>query len=409
MPPQMNSTAIIEQNQLPDFGPRFFKLIIDNVNMDTIVESILAIRCTGRPGYHPRVMMRAWLLKYIKKVKYAADFLEELRRNQGMRRVCGFDDHVPTEGAFSNFNKRLKDYPELVAACLHQTNEAIRRFLPDLGTVVAIDSTCIQTWAHERSKKDNNAKWGFKHRTKSKSGDKVEHFYGYKLHVISDATHEIPLGAILTAANVHDTTVLERLFKQVQEAYTWFKPKYLLADRGYDSEANHRFLIEEGVTPVIHIRVPTAEDKLYDGIYNKDGDPVCMGKKAMTYVQTDTETGFHQYRCPIEGCRLKTEGTKAITHCDTVVWFDPKENPRVMGPLPRASEKWTTLYSMRMSIERLFKNLKESRLMEGQRFIGEEKIRHMTTMAMLTYNVTFLAHLQIGSKNPRKVKVRWSK
>ena len=418
MPQQGNYTSDGTRNQLPSSGFSYVNRILDNVDAEELIALLLERRRNGRPGYHPRSMIRAWLCKYIlaDRYRYMTDFLEGLRRSKAMRRVCGFDDDVPTEGAMSQFNKRLKEYQDLADRCLFQVNEQLREFWSDLGRVVAIDSTSIETYSNPNRSKtftDPNANWGVKHsaRTKQdeKSGkddEKTEWFFGYKLHVISDVKYEIPLGAILTPANQNDSTMLKKLFKQVKATYKWFKPKYLLADRGYDSEPNHRYLIKQGVTPIIHIRKPTADDGMYDGIYTKEGVPTCMGMKPMVYVKTDPDTGEHLYRCRGEGCHLLTEGTKATTHCDTEEWYSPEANPRVLGPLPRESEEWKALYKKRMSIERIFKNLKQSRLLEGHLFRDMGKIQLLATWSMLTYNLTKLANLQVGAKNPHKIKVR---
>ena len=171
-------------------------------------------------------------------------------------------------------------------------------------------------------------------------------------------------------------------------------PGALLADRGYDSLTNHKSLFGLGIIPVIHIRKPTAKDGLYDGIYTESGEPTCMGGEAMEYVRTDPETGAHLFRCPAEGCLLKTGGTKATTHCDTEVWEDPKNNLRVLGPLPRFTAAWKRLYSQRMSIERIFRSLKHSRGLEGHCMRGMRKILLQATLSVLTFQATALARVR---------------
>ena len=85
----------------------------------------------------------------------------------------------------------------------------------------------------------------------------------------------------------------------------------------------------------------------------------------MEYLRTDPETGYHLSRCYAEDCSLKSLGTKAITHCDTEIWEDPESSLRVLGPLPRFTDRWKWLYKLRMSIERIFRSLKHSRGLQG--------------------------------------------
>ena len=396
----------------PARGLRYLKLMLDNVNADELIELFIDRRKNGRPGYSPRAMLRAWLCKYLLGIRYNVDLIETLRRSSGLRRVCGFDDdEAPSETAMSRFTGRLTEYQVLVDDCFNQVTEAMREFLPDLGEDVAIDSTSIETYSNPNRKvvSDPDAQWGMKHKARAKKDDKkdetekTESFFGYKLHTISDANHEVPLGMILTPGNRNDSPILPTLVNKVRKTFEWFKPKHLMADRGYDSVNNHRHLIEQGTTPVIHIRDLRRDKK---SIYTAIGEPTCLGEQAMTYVRTDPETGHHLYRCPTEGCRLKTEGTKATTHCDDEVWIDPNDDIRVIGILPRVSEEWKGLYSKRMSIERLFKNTKQSRNLEGHLFRKMAKIQLHSTISMLTYSLTLLTRLQMGEQKVMKLRVK---
>ena len=67
------------------------------------------------------------------------------------------------------------------------------------------------------------------------------------MHLVSDATHGVPLAFTITPANSSETTELPVVLRKTLAAYPWIEPAYLLADRGYDSQANHRFLAEQGI------------------------------------------------------------------------------------------------------------------------------------------------------------------
>ena len=208
------------------------------------------------------------------------------------------------------------------------------------------------------------------------------------MHLVSDATHGVPLAFTITPANDSDSTQLPAALRKTLAAHPWMEPGCLLADRGYDSLANHQFLVGLGIIPVIHIRKPTAQDGLYDGIYTAEGKPTCMGQQPMEYVRTDPETGEHLFRCQAGGCPLKTEGTKAVIYCDGEVWEAPDANLRVLGPLPRFTEAWKRLYRLRMSIERVFRSFKHSRGLEGHCLRGLRKITLQATLSVLTYQAT---------------------
>ena len=165
---------------------------------------------------------------------------------------------------------------------------------------------------------------------------------------------------MVTPANVNDTQSRPRLTRQARERHPWLTLEYLLADRGYDALSNHRYLLDQGITPVIHIRKPTAGDGLCDGTYNRKGYQVRLGNARMKYLGTDLGSGRHLFQCPTEGCALMAKW-QSLHHCDSRVAPDPQENPRTLGPLPRFTREWQNLYRQRMSIERTFRSLKHSR------------------------------------------------
>ena len=186
--------------------------------------------------------------------------------------------------------------------------------------MVAIDSTLFETYANPNRKpvKDLDADWGVKHSARTKDG-KTEWGFGYKMHLVSDVTHGVPLAFTITPANESDSTELPNVAKKTFSNYPWIEPGAFLADRGYDSLANHEFLFGLNIIPIIHIRKPAAPDGLYKDMYTASAKPTCIGRQEMDYIRTDQETGAHLFRCRTEGCPLKTKGTKAITHCDTEV------------------------------------------------------------------------------------------
>ena len=387
--------------QPPKSGYGFLAAVLDD---GPLVDRLSQYRRIGRQGYHPKVMLRVLLAKYVLKIRFNNQLLERLRGSRKLREVCGLDDHVPSESSLSRFFSRLADHQDLFEECLTKLTNEVRELvptvkrrpqrqdqpLPPLGAVLAIDSTLFETYANPKRPvmSDPDVRWGVKHSSRAKDGD-TEWGFGYKLHMVSDATHGVPLVFTVTPANASDFPELPVVTRKALDKYPWMKPGAFLADRGYDGQTNHEFLISQEIIPVIHMRKPTADDKLYDGIYNAEGKPICIGE-----VPMDPETGHHLFRCPTEGCPLKSSGTKAITHCDTETWEDPQANPRVLGPLPRFSRAWKRLYRHRMSIERIFRSLKHSRGLEGHCVRGMKKIKLHATLSVLTYQATILARLR---------------
>lgn len=169
------------------------------------------------------------------------------------------------------------------------------------------------------------------------------------------------------------------------DTYPWMKPERLVADIGYDSVHNHQLLLNKGILPIIHIRKPP-NGALHMDAYTPIGEPVCMGGKAMEYLRTDKDTGKHLYRCPASACARKSK-IKGWSTCLDEVWEDPKENLRVVA---RASDEWKALYKMRPIIERSFRSLKHSRLLDRYYYLESAKVERHIGLSILTYGLTML-------------------
>ena len=78
---------------------------------------------------------------------------------------------------------------------------------------------------------------------------------GSKLHLVCDGGG-LPLTAVVTAANLNDTTVFQAVIDDVPPIRTpagqrRTRPGKLAADKGYDSRANRAYLRRRGIKPRI--------------------------------------------------------------------------------------------------------------------------------------------------------------
>ena len=71
--------------------------------------------------------------------------------------------------------------------------------------------------------------------------------------------------------------------------------------------------------------------------------------------------------------------------------------------LPRVSKQWKALYKLRWHIERIFRSMKHSRLLERHCFRGMRKNLLHATLSMLTYSATALARLRVGDQRRMRV------
>ena len=388
---------------------------LDSIPDEAIVARMNAYRPTGRPGYDQRVMWRAYAASFLLNLPHTNGLIRQLHVSPALRDLCGFDSELPSRRTFNRFIQRLADHIDLVEDCFTQLTSSLKEELPDLGQEVAIDATAVRTHSNPNKAKegrppsDPDAAWGVKHSAKSKSKDSTEYFFGHKVHMVADAKYGLPLAFRVTPGNESDSPELPKIMMKAYDKFDWFKPTVAMADRGYDAADNFKYLYGKKVDPIIHIRKPTAHDGLYDGVYNKDLLPLCLGNVPMEYVGT-TGDGEYVYRCMSGGCHLKESNKGGILHCDTVFAEDPTVSPelmRILGPITRRnSPKWKELYAKRWSVERLFKTLKESRRLETHCVRGAAHIALHSIMATLTYQSSALVKVRAGDKESMRWMVR---
>ena len=225
--------------QPPKSGYGFLSAILDGLDDQPLLDALQQYRRTGRKGHPLRAMWRAYIAKFLLKIRFNNQLLERLRGSRKLRDACGFGDEVPSESVLSRFVGRLADHQDLVEQCLVSVTEQVRDLvpavkqregrqdqpLPPLGAVLAVDSTLFETYSNPNRKvvSDPDARWGLKHSAKTKEG-KQEWGFGYKMHLISDATHGLPLAFTITPANESDSTELPAVLRKTLAAYPWLEP-----------------------------------------------------------------------------------------------------------------------------------------------------------------------------------------
>ena len=360
-------------------------------------------RPTGRPGYPLKALWRAYVASFILNLPHTNALIRRLDDGPDFRYLCGFLGPLPHRTTFNRFIQRLSHHVDLVETCFADLTHQLKTLIPDLGAEVAIDSTTVRSHCSPNRKpiSDPEASWTAKNSARAKEKGKEWH-HGYKVHMVADANYGVPLAHLATTAKRSDSPELPAVIARTEALYPWFKPSAVVADRGYDSVANHEYLHQRGILPVIHIR-RKANAALHDGIYTVPGVPTCLGQVPMEYVRSDPEKG-HLYRC--HGCHLAGTMRGGIRHCDSEVWEDPAKNIRLFGVLRRGSQEWKDLYTKRQAIERVFKSMKESRRLERHCIRGLRQITLHAAMSALAFQATVLVRLWAGETEWMRWMVR---
>ena len=360
-------------------------------------------------------------------------------------------NEVPSDYAYCRFKKKLVAYSEMLDdiynLTLRDLDREIRRLkkagvipkkTPRLGQYLAIDATDIPAWARYRSPHcnapdkenctekhkrhcnnsdrtkcsthsrkpiaDPSAMLGYR-TPKGRSGrntaddgeDAKEFFFGYKGHVVADAIYGIPLHITLRPANENEISHFAQDLDDTLERHPWIKPKFLLADKGYDSLPNFLHTVKGGMIPTIAVRRPQKDketgQRLFDGTHDEDGRPVCVGGQSMEYLGTD-QKGNHHFRCPSEGCWLKDK-VDWSRYCNSGHSEQPEGKLlRVIGIVPRFTKLWRKIYNKRGAIERWFSSGKRSRLLDKHQLLKMGKIELHANVSVLAWLLTALARLK---------------
>ena len=399
------SIASVNRQPYAKSGYGFLARVLDNLDYGPLVQCLWNYRKRGRRGYDPSSMLRLLLLQYLLGTRTDTELLQRVAATPKLMQLSDLHD-VPSNSTFSRFRKRLLGHIDLLDRCRIALLVQLKHFLPRLGRYTAIDSTDVGTYGNGKCKTkkraDQDADWGVK-TSNALAGKKEEDFYGYKWHLLAD-TSGIPLSWTVTAASFSDTTELPVVIKKARTEYKWLKPRAVMADRGYDSLPNHKFLDNLKILPIIHIRKPTAHDGLYDGTYDEKFRPACLGS-FMDFIGTDPRTGDHLFQCPTGGCHLKKEDW--MPACRDLLRVAPGENLRVIGRVHRGSREWKYLYKQRTSVERVFSTMKLSRKLDSHCLMRFPKVNLHINLSALTYIGTALAHWQAGEgKKQRHMALR---
>jgi hypothetical protein len=155
-------------------------------------------------------------------------------------------NHVPEESIFSKVRARMD--PEILVEMISMIT--IMRYKNIVISKIVQDSTDVDAY----SRKDKDAKWGKRTipKTRQKNQEeKVESFFGYKLHVISDADREIPLSISIISGNRNDKIMFPKLFGYTKKNFRLKLGAKFIADAQYHSTKIREELRYSGLNALI--------------------------------------------------------------------------------------------------------------------------------------------------------------
>ena len=205
-------------------------------------------------------------------------------------------------------------------------------------------------------------------------------WFGYRLHLIIDATYELPVAYELTKASEGEPTVAKRLIQALFDSRAK-SCHYLLADRGYDGAPLLNKIESKAIIPIIDIKnqwkidTPTKQYRDTDLVYTYNGEVSYVDERgkeiALIYKGYDKVTDSLRY------------GFKPQHKDSRIFRIKREEDRRIFNKVARSSHKFKRIYKKRTAIERVNGRLDRDFLFETHTIRGKKKMNLFVTMAFL--------------------------
>lgn len=423
------------------------RLVLSALPDEPLMLILEAHRGRGRDDYPIRAVWNAVIAGIVFQLASVAALLRELRRNAELRQRCGFDPllgarAVPTDEAMSRFLLLLCEHQAEVEAMFDSLVRELGYALPDLGRTLAVDSKAIQSFgrpvkdaeklASPDGRRELTADWGTKTyegvREDGSAWEKVVRWFGFKLHLLVDSEHELPLAFHVTQASANDSPWLLPLLEAHEEHHLEVasRSEELAADKAYDSADNKAVLWDEhGIKPLIPTRrlwkeEPDKPRSLFPDradvfLYDESGRVYCQAPterrgqdelRLMTFDGFEPGRGTLKYRCPAAACGLTCQG-RAECEClsrggvgpyGRVVRVPLDHDRRIFTPIAQGTQKWEKAYDRRTSVERVNSRLDRVLGFELHTIRGLAKMQLRVGLALVVMLAMALGRIRVNQR-----------
>ena len=378
----------------------------------------------GRPPYPKDALLRALIYKNLRSLPTLTDLSFELGNNPVMAEILGFNPlkKPPPKERFSHFlrttpNEEFQLRRSLLVYCLIEEKVIT-------GTSIALDSCPI-----EAKVKENNLKTSVKDRFDKMhipSGDpeakmgilvhypqpfkrKIDYFWGYRNHTITDTTTELPLHEKTYPADKHEQKVAIPLLEEVS-SYFDLSIEWVIGDANYDTEDILSHIYHEMKAAPIIPRNPRRTQN--EEFTVKRNTVLCpanleMNRKGKMRVKGIT---YLQYNCPLHWGK-KYQGKYLFCPVGHPKYSKQKGcnflmrlSPSVREKIDYGSQRFKMHYNKRTSVERVFSRLLAI-TMQNPSVIGLHATQNHCTIAHITVILVALTAHRMGYKD----KIRFVK
>lgn len=416
--PQMK---LFEENDFENLGDlERLQMVPGALKDEKLIHKLYRIRGKGRNDWPCEAMWNSFIASFLFGHETVESLLRELRRNKQLRTICGFEPKTvkqedgsikiyvaPSASAYSKFLKNL-------ITCQEELNEMFTELvlymyqnLEHFGEILMVDGKAVQSYGTKNSKNkksggrgEHDADWCKKQYSASgpngESIIKTKKWFGFRLHLIADATYELPVAFTVTKASDSEQTETQKIPDRIEKEWEqWLEGcRYFLADKGYDSSKIINRLEGRGIHSIIDIR-NCWKDREETHQY-KDTNLVYNYRGTVWYVEEDgtkTEPVYKGYDKSTDSLRY---GFKPQKHDKRIFRIKCEEDRRIFTPAARSSYKWKRLYKKRTGVERINGRIDRDYQFERHTIRGLDKMKMFLTVTFIVYMTMAKAKVMAG-------------
>lgn len=396
------------------------QMVLSSLDDEKLIHKLYKIRGKGRNDWPCEAMWNSFIASFLFEHPTIKALLRELKRNKQLRTLCGFEPKsvrqrdgsikiyvAPSPSAYTNFLQNLMECQEELDEMFEEMVLYMYEHLEHFGEILMIDGKAIQSFGTKISENrksgrrgEHDADWCKKqytcNGTNGETITKTKKWFGFRLHLIADATYELPVAFQVTRASNGEQTIAKEMVEKIEKIHKeWLDGcRYFLADKGYDGSKLIHLLKGNGIVPIIDIRncwkdgEETRQYRDTNLIYNYKGD--------IWYVEEDgtkTPLLYKGYDKSTDSLRY---GFKPQKHDKRIFRIKCGENLRIFTPVARGSHKWKRLYKKRTGVERINGRIDRDYKFEKHTIRGLDKMKMFITVTFLVYMGMAKAKVQMG-------------
>ncbi|MEA3368442.1 MAG: transposase [Planctomycetota bacterium] len=411
------------------------RLVLEAMPDEALMRLLERARGRGRDDYPVRAVWNSLLAGIVYQHPSIESLRRELGRNAPLRQACGFDllkgvSAVPTPRAYTTFLENLMEHQDEIDALFDDLVERLGEALPGFGRVLAADGKAVRTHARPRGKdapplapdgrRDTDADFGTKtYRGTREDGtpwEKIQHWFGYKVHLVVDAEQELPVAYEVTRASASEMPQARRLLGGLTARHPDLVAgcEFWTSDKGQDDgKLIRRLWDDHEIKPAIDIRAMWKEPDetrvvpgTWNVVYDQQGTvychcPVTGCRRKMAYGGFEKDRETLKYRCPAVHYGLDCAGR---SRCGVrgSVRIPMTLDRRLFTPLARSSYAWKRVYAKRSAVERVNSRLDGSFGLERHFIRGQRKMGLRVGLALVVMLAMALG--RVRENQPGKVR-----